>query len=207
MNKVSIEETLHKVATGEWSIDKGCLEIETMHEESKIGQQSTIFDPVTHHERWEPDPKKREEQRRISDMQKIWETNEFKGSDFIKEVDGNRLEKQITVITRLMKDGMWRTLQEIESKLGYPQASISAQLRNLRKESFGGHTVDKKRRGKESKGLFEYRLRYYKDLEIVHTPKGWGTFIHYCEYDSHECTVYIDGVWISFDLKELTKQL
>lgn len=45
-----------------------------------------------------------------------------------------------------MKDGKARTLKEIEDITGDPQSSISAQLRNLRKASFGSHVVTKQRR-------------------------------------------------------------
>jgi len=54
-----------------------------------------------------------------------------------------------------MRDGNWRTLPQIHAATGEPEASISAQLRHLRKERFGGHTVN--RRHIEN-GLFEYQL-------------------------------------------------
>lgn len=57
-----------------------------------------------------------------------------------------------------MQDQKWRTLSEIEKAIEEPQASISAQLRNLRKDKFGGHTVNRQRRGDPCQGLFEYRL-------------------------------------------------
>ena len=60
--------------------------------------------------------------------------------------DCDRLCIQIDHIYELMSDGEWRTLAEIEETTGYPQASISAQLRHLRKLRFGGHVVDKRRR-------------------------------------------------------------
>ncbi len=57
-----------------------------------------------------------------------------------------------------MKDSRWRTLPEIENATGDPAASISAQLRHLRKEKFGSHTVNKRHRGDESKGYYEYQV-------------------------------------------------
>ena len=51
----------------------------------------------------------------------------------------------------------WATLQEIAGQLGYPEASVSAQLRHLRKEQFGGYQVDKRRR--EGQRVWEYRVR------------------------------------------------
>ena len=75
----------------------------------------------------------------------------FNGPDFIPEFDQERLTGQIKTIHHLMIDEKWRTLSEIEHLTGYPQASISAQLRHLRKERFGRHTVDKRRRGESAR--------------------------------------------------------
>ncbi len=54
-----------------------------------------------------------------------------------------------------MRDGRWRTLQEISNAAFAPPASVSAQLRHLRKKRFGGHTVEKAYLGR---GLFSYRV-------------------------------------------------
>lgn len=82
----------------------------------------------------------------------------FNGSDYVHERDAPRLSGQIEKIYNLMIDGKWRTLPEIENATGAPQASISAQLRHLRKERFGKHTVDKRHRGEAKNGLYEYKL-------------------------------------------------
>ena len=83
----------------------------------------------------------------------------FNGPDYVPELDDVRLTGQVLRIFGLMKDGKWRTLSEIEEITKDPQASISAQLRHLRKERFGSHTIEKRRvEGKEKSGLFEYRL-------------------------------------------------
>jgi predicted transcriptional regulator len=82
----------------------------------------------------------------------------FNGSDYDPILDDTRLTKQIDGIFNLMRDKKWRTLQEIELSTGYPQASISAQLRHLRKKRFGGHIVNKQSRGERITGLFEYQL-------------------------------------------------
>ena len=58
-----------------------------------------------------------------------------------------------------MRNGNWYTLEDIETETGDPQASISAQLRHLRKVRFGGHTIEKRRKGSEKSGLWEYRLK------------------------------------------------
>ena len=82
----------------------------------------------------------------------------FAGSDYVPELDDKRLRGQVKAIYDLMRDGIWRTLGEIEKALEYPQASISAQLRHLRKEKFGSNTVNRRRKGKREEGLIEYQL-------------------------------------------------
>lgn len=86
------------------------------------------------------------------------ETLRFNGSDYSPKHDCVRLTKQIKRVFDLMKDGEWRTLGEIESITGDGQASVSAQLRNLRKDRFGAHTVNKQIRGDRKDGLYEYKL-------------------------------------------------
>ena len=71
-------------------------------------------------------------------------------------LDFDRLCGQMKKIYALMIDGHWRSLADIENTTGEPQASISAQLRHLRKERFGSHIVDKQRRGET--GTWEYRV-------------------------------------------------
>ena len=83
---------------------------------------------------------------------------QFNGSDYNDKHDHVRLTGQIKRVKDLMRDNAWRTLDEISARTGDPQASISAQLRNLRKERFGSHDIRKRARGDRSSGLFEYRL-------------------------------------------------
>lgn len=82
----------------------------------------------------------------------------FNGSDYNPQADNKRLTGQLLRIYQLMSDNNWRTLQEISNQTHDPQASISAQLRHLRKPRFGGHTIEKRPRGDRNIGLFEYRL-------------------------------------------------
>jgi len=83
---------------------------------------------------------------------------QFSGSDFVPKFDYTRLKAQIKDIYELMKDKKWRTLKEISQATGHEKANCSAQLRNLRKENFGSHTIDKRPRGDRSQGLYEYAL-------------------------------------------------
>ena len=82
----------------------------------------------------------------------------------VNAADCERLEGQTRAIFNLMVDECWRTLAEIEGITGYPQASISAQLRHLRKPRFGSHTINKRRRGING-GTWEYNLERRKNNE------------------------------------------
>lgn len=60
----------------------------------------------------------------------------------------------------------WLTLDELAKLTHYPPASISAQLRHLRKPEFGGFIVEKRprefgraMRGEEFGTVWEYQLR------------------------------------------------
>lgn len=83
----------------------------------------------------------------------------FSGADYVPERDKKRLTGQINAIYELVKDGAWRTLREIAEATGAPEASVSAQLRHLRKDCFGRHVVNKRHRGEPSHGLYEYQLQ------------------------------------------------
>ena len=82
----------------------------------------------------------------------------FNGPCYDPQYDQARLSKQIVGIYNLMTDNQWRTLDEIHYETGYPQASISAQLRNLKKVRFGSHLIMKRHRGERSNGLWEYKM-------------------------------------------------
>lgn len=82
----------------------------------------------------------------------------FNGSDYVPKIDDVRLTGQILRVFNLMRDAKWRTLDEIAQATGDPHASISAQLRHLRKDRFGAHKVSKRSRGERASGLYEYQL-------------------------------------------------
>jgi hypothetical protein len=94
----------------------------------------------------------------MGEQLEIFTNAKFDGSDYVPEFDDERLKGQIKKIYDLMIDGKWRTLSEIEQLTNYGQASISAQLRHLRKDRFGSHILNKRNRGIREKGLFEYQL-------------------------------------------------
>jgi hypothetical protein len=85
----------------------------------------------------------------------------FAGAEFDEQRDRQCLTKQLDCILDVVKDQKWRTLQKLTADLrrrfpivNFPECSVQAQLRNLRKI---GYTVD--RRNVLDKGcLFEYRV-------------------------------------------------
>jgi hypothetical protein len=56
------------------------------------------------------------------------------------------------------RDGGWMTLRELGDLTTYGEASISAQLRHLRKPQFGAYVIEKRRRGTPGRGVWEYRI-------------------------------------------------
>lgn len=79
----------------------------------------------------------------------------FNGPEYDDARDLVRLSHQHERIFELMRDGAWRTLAEISDITGDPPASVSAQLRHLRKPRFGAHLVEREHVGR---GLYRYRL-------------------------------------------------
>lgn len=86
------------------------------------------------------------------------QTATFGGVTYDPALDEARLEKQLGRVFELMSDGHWRTLSEIGDRVGGSESGVSARLRDLRKKSFGAHTVNRRRRGPPYNGLFEYQL-------------------------------------------------
>ena len=82
----------------------------------------------------------------------------FAGDDYDPALDDARLSGQIRRIYEVMKDGHWRTIDNIHVLTGDPQASILAQLGHLRKERFGSYLVEKRSVGERERGLYEYRV-------------------------------------------------
>ena len=85
----------------------------------------------------------------------------FAGAVYVEAVDRERLTRQIDCIKQVAIDGGWMTVQSLTAKLrraypsiGFPENSVQAQLRNLRKV---GYQVD--RRNVATSGcLHEYRV-------------------------------------------------
>jgi len=114
----------------------------------------------------------------------------FDGATYDSKIDGMRLGQQLGTVLHLMRDGTWRTLREIADRTGYPEASVSARLRDIRKPKFAGHfTMESRRRAlvydwklRRRRGTWEYRVvRVRKqptlpELELVEDAYrgAWG---------------------------------
>lgn len=88
----------------------------------------------------------------------------FDGVTYNVHFDYSRLRGQLAAVYDIMRDGQWRTIAEIAVRVmrstgHWPsEASISARLRDLRKQRYGCHNVERRRRGEPTEGLYEYRL-------------------------------------------------
>lgn len=80
---------------------------------------------------------------------------DFDGSTFDSKKDGVRLNKQLQSVFDVMIDTQWHTLEYLEFITGFPQSSISARLRDLRKVKFGFNVVNRRRK---TEGTWEYQL-------------------------------------------------
>lgn len=83
---------------------------------------------------------------------------DFDGDTYQLDLDKIRLNAQLRRVVDVMRDGHWRTLEELARATGDPESSVSARLRDLRKARFGAFTVARRRRGEAERGLFEYRV-------------------------------------------------
>lgn len=87
----------------------------------------------------------------------------FAGPDYDPALDDQRLGRQVGRVWLAIRDGEWRTLTRIRDRIETdtgardPEASISAQLRHLRKPRFGGYKIER-RRTQRNEALWEYRM-------------------------------------------------
>ena len=79
----------------------------------------------------------------------------FDGETYEPELDQQRLTGQYLRVFSLMSDGDWHSLPGMSSATGDPEASISARLRDFRKQRFGGFEVKRERR---AGNLWWYKL-------------------------------------------------
>ena len=162
--KQKLINIIHKAATGELTVDEVAEKCEDIFKENQIGQQYSIFDESTHHANDLLKFINSDEIQTLNGMKDCkWNPmgnskTHFDGSDIVAEFDHDRLSRQIKIIYDLMIKGRWHTLAGIAYITGFPESSISANLRHLRKPKMGAHTVNKRRKGEPKNGLWEYQL-------------------------------------------------
>lgn len=78
----------------------------------------------------------------------------FEGATYDETLDRDRLSTQIKVVLTTMLDQNWHTMQSIAAAIGAPEPSVSAQIRNLRKEKHGGYVIERRR----VNNTYEYRI-------------------------------------------------
>lgn len=87
-------------------------------------------------------------------------TYRFDGAVYDHARDSKRLSTQYDKVFAYMSDGEFKTLGQISTATGAPEPSASALLRDMRKERFGSHTVNRRYKGN---GLYEYQLVINKE--------------------------------------------
>ena len=90
---------------------------------------------------------------------------DFDGSDYNPARDDERLGRQMDRVKKVCRSGVPMTLASIAKETGDPEASVSAQLRHLRKDKHGAHTVHKIY---ISHGLYLYKVTF-NDRPIAST--------------------------------------
>jgi len=81
----------------------------------------------------------------------------FDGVTYDPSLDLSRLSSQLERVWHVIRDGNWYTLDELARKIGGNSTtqSVSARLRDLRKERFGSYNIERRR---VEGGLWEYRM-------------------------------------------------
>ena len=82
-------------------------------------------------------------------------TPEFDGDDYVSSRDKPRLTLQIHQVRMYMENNDWLSVKQISNYLNFPEPSVSAQIRNLRKKRFGNRVVERRYQGN---GLYEFKL-------------------------------------------------
>ena len=85
--------------------------------------------------------------------------SDFFGSTYDPDLDAERLTTLRARVHHLMLDGQWRTRPEIAQALGVSVAAdIGRRIRELEAPAHGGWNVEKRRKGEEKRGVWEYRI-------------------------------------------------
>lgn len=92
----------------------------------------------------------------MNEQMSLWDIPDFDGETYEPDRDHGRLAKQMITVRDMAMRWDWITLRMLAELTGYPESSISARLRDLRKPKFGGYIVERRYEGG---GLWSYRVR------------------------------------------------
>ena len=82
-------------------------------------------------------------------------TPDFDGETYDRERDHTRHSSALARVKEILSDGEWHSIAEVADRANISPAATSARFRDLRKEKFGGHAVERKNLGG---GFWQYRL-------------------------------------------------
>jgi DNA-binding MarR family transcriptional regulator len=82
------------------------------------------------------------------------------GETFVPEKTQREILRD--VLLNAAESSAWLTLNQLAEKTSYAQASISAQLRHLRKQQYGGWLIEKRRSEAEETHCATKRERVYE---------------------------------------------
>ena len=80
---------------------------------------------------------------------------DFDGETYDRKLDHKRLSGQLGKVHHALSGGSWWTLRQLANLTSAPEASVSARIRDLRKEKFGGYKIKTCR---FAGGLWKYRM-------------------------------------------------
>lgn len=127
----------------------------------------------------------RNSKNRLGKRSVVWGTRPVRGTAAtVSPLAGASRRRQRDVLCDVMLSASqcetWLTLEELAKLTHYPPASISAQLRHLRKQEFGGYEVEKRQRvsgrilhGEDFGTVWEYRL--HRGVRRVRPGRGQAT--------------------------------
>lgn len=84
----------------------------------------------------------------------------FDGATYQPRLDYERLSNQLERVKAATLDTGWWTVTALTLKVGGSETSVSARLRDLRKQKFGGYHVESRR---VKGGVWHYRVSHPLD--------------------------------------------
>lgn len=88
-------------------------------------------------------------------MKRMFEDAQFDGATYHPALDQKRLSGQLERVHKLLSDGNWWGLKSLAYAADGSEAAVSARIRDLRKERFGSHVIERRR---IAGGLYQYRM-------------------------------------------------